>query len=224
MAYEADMKVIDTGVGQSYIIKEMMGDVPEYFQIIKEPVKNKEGQVRGIVGVVNNVTDQENLRIMLQHKSITDQLTGLYNRFYFNEFVETLNPKDYPISIISADCDDLKVVNDKYGHQTGDEYIKLAVSLIHDHVPTTSIVFRMGGDEFLIALKGVDESTCKDIEKDLDSHSGEYIVKDVKLNISFGSYTIEDENESFDDGVAISDIDMYKNKRKKKLKMNKNKI
>lgn len=66
----------------------------------------------------------------------------------------------YTIAIISADCDGLKEINDTYGHNAGDEYIKATVNLFKTVLPPERILFRMGGDEFLILLPSTSEETA----------------------------------------------------------------
>ena len=122
IAREADMKVISSGRGSNYVIKEEDDEGIDYLQIIKEPVKNEKGEVTGIIAIVNNVTDSELLKQELRKKSITDPLTELYNRYYYEELeAEYKNKMTIPITVISADCDGLKRINDKYGHAAGDK-------------------------------------------------------------------------------------------------------
>ena len=97
----------------------------EFLQIIKEPLFYEDGRVRGIIALINIVTEQEQMRRQLRERYITDQLTGLYNRSYYTEYLAELerNAPD-PLSIIIADCDHLKHINDTYGHIAGDQYIR----------------------------------------------------------------------------------------------------
>ena len=101
-AYDSDMHIIESGVGGSYIIEENDDGYQEFLQIIKEPVRDADGKVRGIIAIINNVTEQETLRRELKKKSITDELTGLYNRAYFDEFTARLGDDVFPLGIISA--------------------------------------------------------------------------------------------------------------------------
>ena len=121
-AMASDQKIIETGIGTSYIIEEN-DEGQEFLQLIKEPLFTKDGKVRGIIALINNVTEQELLRRKLREQIITDQLTGVYNRGYYAEYVRGLQDEiKYPLSIIAADCDNLKYINDTYGHlEEGDK-------------------------------------------------------------------------------------------------------
>lgn len=92
--------------------------------------------------------------------SKTDQLTGLYNRWGFVESVQaiTTNPMNYgkEIMVLYADMDDLKIINDKFGHDEGDFAIKEIASILKGAFRSTDIVARFGGDEFVaFALIGM---------------------------------------------------------------------
>ena len=217
-AYNSDLKIVKTGEGVSYIVKETdENGQPEYLQVIKEPLKKANGKVSGIVAIVNNVTEQELLRQELRQKSITDVLTGLYNRVYFEEYSSEIMNKDvFPLSIISADCDDLKIINDRFGHAAGDQYISMAAKLLVENLPKESIVFRMGGDEFLVLLPNISKDKAEEYVDLLIEHSKDYKTNDFNLSISLGVHTTESADNSIDKCIALSDESMYQAKKNKK--------
>ena len=214
-AYESDMRIIETGIGGSYVIEENDDGYQEFLQIIKEPVRDDDGKVRGIIAIINNVTEQEQLRRELKRKSITDELTGLYNRVYYDEYIETLRADMYPIGIISADCDGLKTVNDLYGHPVGDEYIRMAATLLKSELPEDAMMFRTGGDEFLCILPRTDEAAMNEYANRLRAGERTFSIKDRTLGVSFGWGIVQTPEDSIKDTVAKSDREMYKNKRSK---------
>ena len=94
--------------------------------------------------------------VLMEQKTYLDSLTGVYNRRYYDELLHELGQgEDY--SVIFIDLDHLKLVNDTYGHDAGDRYIQRSVSLIRAQFRTTDMMFRLGGDEFLLFLKGCSE-------------------------------------------------------------------
>ncbi|MGN0584221.1 MAG: diguanylate cyclase, partial [Ruminococcus sp.] len=122
LAYEQDKKILATGKGCQYTIEINLEGKTEYLEIIKNPVRNKEGKIIGIVGLINDVTDRMKLQKQLEVYAQTDIMTGLYNRRYLEYWRKSvLSPDMFPLSIISADCDGLKYMNDVYGHAVGDE-------------------------------------------------------------------------------------------------------
>lgn len=215
-AYESDLKMIETGIGTSYVIEENEDGKQEFLQIIKEPLKYEDGRVRGIIALINDVTEQENLKRKLEKLSFTDELTGLYNRAYMDVYIRTVSSRNYPISIISADCDGLKTINDRYGHMVGDEYIRMSVTLMKTNLPSSSVICRMGGDEFLIFLPETDEGKVKEYLQRLEKMAEVFQIYDQKLSVSFGASTITESGGSFKKAIEESDAEMYRNKQEHK--------
>ena len=219
LARQSDLEVINSGKGKSYVIKEVDEEGTDYLQIIKEPLKNKSGEVYGIIAIINNVTTQELLRQELREKSITDQLTGLYNRAYFEELTHWQG-KDLksPLTIISADCDGLKQINDKFGHAAGDQYICYAKDALRKALPKKSYLFRMGGDEFLAVVPETDKEEAKVLLEKINKTTKQFKNKDFALKLSVGSYTIGKHKGSIENAVIMSDQQMYKVKKEHKKK------
>ncbi len=216
LAYESDMEMIRTGKGTSYIIEEN-DNGQEFLQLIKEPLFFEDGRVRGIIALINNVTEQELLRRKLKERSVRDELTGLYNRSYLDEFMLEIKDKGaYPMCIISADCDCLKKVNDNYGHMIGDEYIRICVTLMKTILPENSTIFRMGGDEFMAFIPGVGKQEGEQLISDMKKNASSYTIKDITLSVSLGYGIVENENVSIVECMKRSDADMYRDKRRRK--------
>ncbi|MCR4647311.1 MAG: GGDEF domain-containing protein [Oscillospiraceae bacterium] len=216
LAMLADMEIIRSGKGTSYIIEENDGK-QEFLQLIKEPLFYPDGRVKGIIALINDVTEQELMRRALHERSIHDQLTGLYNRSYLDEYISGLkDQKAYPVSIISADCDNLKIINDTYGHMIGDEYIRMCVSVMRAALPEESSIFRMGGDEFIAFVPGTSSEQAEQFIANAKQNAGSYRIRDNTLSISMGFATAEDANSSIVDCIKRSDVDMYQDKLRHK--------
>jgi len=113
----------------------------------------------------------ENINILVTHfvekikkerdLAIRDGLTGFYNRNFLKMIVKgdilDLNNKSFPLSVIIFDLDRLKAINDTYGHITGDKMIKELGEFLRKHKREPDLLFRMGGDEFMLMMSGVDE-------------------------------------------------------------------
>ncbi len=220
-ALAADLEIIRTGKGASYIIEENEDGVQEYLQLIKEPLKDADGTVRGIVALINNVTEQERLRKELKRQSITDRLTGLYNREYFDEYVEKLPAEAaFPVSILTLDCDNLKQINDSYGHMAGDEYIRSCAALMRAVLPESSIMCRTGGDEFVVFLPSASPQKASALAKKLNKASAGFVVHGLPLSVSIGRSTIQTAADSIEAAIKMSDDDMYLTKQQKKAAPN----
>ena len=152
MYYEDDKKILATGEGSQYINEFLMEDGKSlYFEIKKNAVRNENGNIIGIVGIVDNVTERVRLEKKAEELSMIDGLTDVYNRNYLKYRVEEKKKKlIVPFTVIISDCNYLKKVNDQYGHEYGDILLKIVAGTLKEEIPEGSPVIRMGGDEFMI--------------------------------------------------------------------------
>lgn len=107
----------------------------------------------GELCIYRDTTEAFLLEQQLSNNSHTDFLTGLYNRRYFYEYYSEHHSFDQ-ISILYVDLDHFKIVNDTYGHQIGDEVLKISAQILHKLFPNDTIT-RLGGDEFLVLKYGI---------------------------------------------------------------------
>ena len=139
-----------------------------------------------------------------------DQLTDLYNRYYFESCEEEL--KGIPVlSVIMSDVNGLKLFNDTYGHEAGDKLLKKYADLLRKSFKQSDLIFRWGGDEFIIVLKNTEEARSWELCNRLIKHCGKTFVNDIPLSISVG---ISSKLQGEDIGKAIREAEdmMYKNK------------
>lgn len=214
-AHKKDMEIIKTGKGATYTIEINEDGIQDFLHVIKQPLFNEKGCVTGIIGLINDVTDYELLKKKLREQAITDELTGLYNRAFLDEFVKTHNDDCYPLAIISADCDGLKIINDTYGHTAGDEYIKAAVDLFKMVLPPKRILFRMGGDEFLILLPATTEETALRFVEQLKENQKQFRIQNIQLSVSFGVSVMDSRADNFHTCFTESDRNMYLEKKRR---------
>ena len=185
--------------------------------------------LRHVLYLVENVNEQvlsiEEHKRLLEHsrqqhdliitsmneKIYTDSLSRVMNRKYFDEKLASENCQ----ALVMADIDLFKGINDNYGHQCGDEAIVAVASMLHHAVRSMDCVVRYGGDEFLIAFKGIMpdvlkvrlEQKCAAVRKvQLPNYP------DVKLSMSFGG--------TFGDGIvsdmfSFADKALYESKKKR---------
>lgn len=216
-ALKADMKIITSGEGTAYTIEINEDGIQEFFEIIKEPINNEQGKTIGIIGLINQVTEYEQMKRKLEEIVRTDELTGLYSRYYFDEYFQTIQKKElFPISIISADCDGLKYINDTYGHLVGDEYIRMTSLLFRMVLPENSATFRTGGDEFIILLPSTPAETAQGYIDQMREKEKLFPIRGQMLSVSLGLSSMKSNKDSADECIAISDMNMYNEKKKKK--------
>ena len=213
-AMETDKEMLRTGKGTNYIIEEKADGVTDYLELIKRPVKDKDGKITGIIALINNVTEQQLLRMSLEEKALKDELTGVFNRHYFDKYIGCIGGIKKPISFISADCNYLKKINDTFGHFVGDEYIRMSAMLFKTILPSNAVIFRMGGDEFTMILPDTGVETAKGYIERLEKEQKTYRIMDRSISISYGVSCLDEKNKSsVRELLEAADMEMYKAKK-----------
>lgn len=152
-------------------------------------------------------------------ESITDYLTGLYNRRHLNErFNEIINASQRnisPITLIMIDIDHFKLINDKYGHDAGDLIIKLISSILNQNMRASDIAARVGGEEFCLILPHTNINGAKllseRIRKDIEAFETEYNHDKLKVTASFGISEV-DIKQSAEEALKNTDVALYESK------------
>ena len=159
----------------------------------------------------------------LEYQASYDEFTGVYNRRYGLEVLENSmkisRERDIPLIIIYMDIDDLKHVNDSFGHLEGDRLIKGVVEKVKKNIRNSDFIIRMGGDEFIVGLFSCNninvevflERVNREINREIDG-----IEHMEKVSFSYGIVKYdENKHKGIEDLVQDADTIMYKNKRKK---------
>ena len=174
--------------------------------------------MRGIIALINIVTEQEQMRRKLRERYITDQLTRVYNRSYYTEYLASIEyGAPDPLSIIIADCDYLKQVNDTCGHTAGDDYIRSCADLLRFILPKEALIFRTGGDEFAVFLPGVGTEETERLVAQLREAQGKYCIEGNPLSVSIGYSTMRGGGE-LKRHISEADQNMYADKERKKIR------
>lgn len=158
----------------------------------------------------------------LKKISITDSLTGLLNRRYFqermSEEIERSRRHHLPLSLIMMDIDNFKSVNDTYGHLVGDEALKITARAIRNCIRTIDVPARYGGEEFTVILPQTAKSDATVIAERICSEVGrldfpfEQAARKLSFSMSLGLATFPDDAEGLDDLVRNTDIALYQAK------------
>lgn len=154
---------------------------------VKIPVVDKDGQVWGLVGLSRDITERKILEERLRYLSEIDILTGLYNRYSFEEKIKELNHEQYlPLGIIMGDVNGLKIVNDTLGHLEGDNLLRSIAGVLKEICHPNGYVFRWGGDEFIILIPNCDESKCEKVIRKITKKCEQADYKFMQLSIALG--------------------------------------
>ncbi len=151
--------------------------------------------------------------------SITDQLTGLYNRRFFIEqatkILKSAQRHDFPISLIMCDIDHFKAINDCYGHDMGDKVLQSFSQLLTTIVRETDTLSRYGGEEFAILLPQTSIEGAAILAERMRKKTEQMTIlteqRKIKFTASFGIAAVN-ENEPFEQGLKASDKALYKAK------------
>ncbi len=126
-------------------------------EVVISAITDSDGKIKEFVGVSRDITVRKKTEGLLKFQSTHDSLTGLYNRAFFDAELElAARGRQFPVSIIVADLDGLKQVNDTLGHGAGDQVIKGAATILQMVFRGNDIVARTGGDEFVVLLREMD--------------------------------------------------------------------
>jgi diguanylate cyclase (GGDEF)-like protein/PAS domain S-box-containing protein len=186
-----------------------------HVEISISPICDREGVISGFRGMARDITERVNFQQQLEYFSMHDQLTGLYNRNYFEEELRRLSKsRDYPITMISADVNGLKLINDTMGHEFGDRLLKAAADVLKDCLRGSDVLARVGGDEFTAVLPNTDEATADKVIKRIRNTIRKFSEKhqDLYLSLSLGASTAHSPDLSFTDLFKQADDAMYKDK------------
>ena len=170
----------------------------------------------------------ENARLMheLHLAAFTDSLTGAFNRGYFHDELDQLltgHPTEL-VSLIMMDVNDLKVINDTYGHTMGDFVLQELTAVLQRNVRARDIVSRYGGDEFAIILPGTDTEEAMQVAERIQVAVGEAPFsrgdKQVAVSVAWGTITTRGQDmPNMDQIIDAADSKLY---NMKKIKGNPN--
>jgi diguanylate cyclase (GGDEF)-like protein len=156
--------------------------------------------------------------IALEKLSVTDQLTGLRNRRYFDDHfaIERKRAKRYnkALSLIMIDIDNFKKINDAYGHQVGDSVLQAFSNLLQENVRPSDTISRWGGEEFIILLPSTSPENAIVVAQKIQSAVNLYHFSEVgNLTASFGVSNVEPNSNSNRDSVNQADQALYEAKK-----------
>jgi len=157
----------------------------------------------------------ENARLYekVQKLALTDTLTGAYNRAHFEAELGRMEPgSDYPVSVIVADLDDMKLTNDRLGHVAGDELLKRCVVLLQSAFRARDILARIGGDEFAVLLPKTDAAIAVQIVSRVNARLANHNDQcpDLPVHLSLGTATAE--QGAIMQAFILADQRMYEDK------------
>jgi diguanylate cyclase (GGDEF)-like protein/PAS domain S-box-containing protein len=210
-------------VGKSYEACALNKDGSEFPVELSLSSWEQNGNVY-FTGIIRDITKRKKLEDRLREASLTDELTGLLNRRGFI----TLSEKQLQISkrykkhfsILFLDLNDMKTINDAFGHKSGDLALTDVAHILKKTFRSSDIIARIGGDEFTVLMiesqnPDIHEYAVENILRNVSIHN-QKMKRDYRLSFSIGIASFDPDNPcSIDDLLAQADTLMYKNKKHK---------
>lgn len=185
-------------------------------------IERRDAGATTILLAIEDVTERRCAEELLAEAAITDKLTGLYNRRGLhalgNKLLERLRREREPVHLVFADLDQLKRINDRFGHAEGDKAILATADILRRTFRESDILARYGGDEFLVLLVGAtsDEAglACARLER---AFQAEVPSRSYPLSASVGTVRSEvDAETTLEDLITRADTAMYREKKRRR--------
>ncbi|MBE3090628.1 MAG: diguanylate cyclase [Actinobacteria bacterium] len=159
----------------------------QYYNIRISPILDSFNKIIGKLLILIDITAIKEKEKQLYYQSYHDKLTGTYNRLYFEEELNRLDTKrQFPISIIIGDINGLKLINDAYGYNKGDEVLIKTAEILKSNLRYEDILTRWGGDEFAMILPKTKRKDAISIIDRIKESFFEHSTDTMPLNISMG--------------------------------------
>ncbi|NCB41389.1 MAG: diguanylate cyclase [Clostridia bacterium] len=161
----------------------------------------------------HDITEFRQKQKQIEFLSYNDLLTGLFNRRYYEKEILKLDHKDhYPLALIMADVNGLKLTNDAFGHKAGDMLLRKVANILKGECRERDMIARIGGDEFVILLPNTDATDTESIIYRINTAIKKEESDHTILSISLGYAVKKDTSETIDEIFMKAEDDMYRHK------------
>jgi diguanylate cyclase (GGDEF)-like protein/PAS domain S-box-containing protein len=194
--------------GESISFEEYAKEQDKYYKVRAfSPEKGK------FATIFSDITERKKAEEQLQYKTFHDELTGLYNRAYFNEEIKRYdNIRQLPLSIIMGDVNGLKIANDTFGHKEGDKLLKKIGQIIESSCRKEDLVARTGGDEFVVLLPQTTNKKAEKIYTRIKNNCQKAEECPIEPSIALGIATKKEITDDFEKLLKKAEDKMYQNK------------
>ena len=171
------------------------------------------GRFTGHFGNQQEITTRVQKQKEIEFVSYHDYLTGLHNRrYYFEQFNQHDKPIYYPLGIMMLDVNGLKIVNDAFGHATGDTALKMLGNVLKKTFGQKDIVSRIGGDEFAVLLPNTSSEKLETYKEHIVAIIKTFRVENIELSLAIGYDLKKSATEDMDDILKMAENKMYRHK------------
>jgi len=175
--------------------------------------RSADGKPLSMFGTHTDITERKMAEEQMRYISLHDTLTGIYNRTFIEAEMKRLDTtRQLPLSIIMADLNGLKLINDTYGHPVGDRALQIAAEIIKNTCREDDIYGRWGGDEFVIILPQTSAADANQLCDRIIKSCQAIFIEDVPVSMALGIACKESADEVLYKVLQMAENDMYKQK------------
>jgi diguanylate cyclase (GGDEF)-like protein/putative nucleotidyltransferase with HDIG domain/PAS domain S-box-containing protein len=199
-------KVALTGVPNHY--ENYSVELDRYFSVTAfSPKKNQ------FAVMITDISEDKRKQKEIEFLSFHDQLTGIYNRrFYENAVIELDRECDLPLAMVMIDVNGLKLTNDAFGHKAGDNLLQKTADILTAKCRKDDIAARIGGDEFILLLPRTDLAQARMVIRGITDIIAQQKIDHIILSVSIGSSVKNSISENLMDVFKKAEDEMYRHK------------
>lgn len=176
-------------------------------------IHKKDNDIKSVYLIINNITERKKIEDEIKYLRFHDQLTGLFNRSYFDEEINRLNTeRQLPLSVIIGDIDGLKIINDAFGNNEGDRLLKIVSDIFEKVCRREDIIARYGEDEFAVLLPATSKELALEIKNRIREMCEKVSKKEFPFILSLGVSTKENKEQKINEIIISAKDLMYRNK------------
>ena len=186
-----------------------------------EKFKTASDYIKDYVDVAKTVLISKKLMRILEKNAQTDVLTGLYNRKFLEDNIQKISSQvkrtNIVYGILMIDIDFFKVINDTFGHDVGDNAIKIVSQILQNNIRKSDFAIRYGGEEFLILLYNCDENFIINIAEKIRANFADSDIPTggkttIRKTLSIGTSIYPKDTDDFKECITFADLALYKAK------------
>lgn len=171
----------------------------------------RDTEIIGVTIFSYEITERKKREANITYLSYHDALTNLYNRRYFDDYVDSLSKSDEEYVVVYADINGLKIMNDIFSHDVGDQLIITVAQYIQKAFREHGVVSRTGGDEIITIVQKTSLPNVKQMVRELKAKLLEKKIENIELSVSFGVASTTPKRGLLETIVVAEDL-MYKDK------------